>query len=46
MRAVYVDRLWCVMAQAVFLLEHGYTNTYTYKVTDATDHPTPRLLSV
>ena len=30
-------------AQAVFLLERGHTDTHTHKVTDATDHPLPRI---
>jgi len=29
-----------LIAQAVFLLEHGHTDTHTHTVTDATDHHT------
>jgi len=31
-----------LIAQVVFILEHGYTNTQTLKVPDATDDPTDR----
>jgi len=27
-----------LIAQAVFLLEHGHTDTHIYKVSDAADH--------
>jgi len=29
--------------QAVFRLERGHTDTSTHTVTDATDHPVPRI---
>ena len=29
-----------LIAQVFFLLEHGHTESQTYKVTDAADHPT------
>jgi len=39
---VYLPSL-VLIAQAVFLLEHGHTDTHTHKVTDATDDSEPGI---